>query len=118
MSTVEPREQGDVMVTTLVFLAALLVASTILISASEQWEARRKAAAAAATMARAAAQGDVELVREGRDGIDPDRARRRVRDVLAALDRGDDETTYSGRILAVDGPIVTAEATASVDYTF
>lgn len=118
MRATPPRERGDVMITTLVFLTALLVASTILISASEQWEARRKAAAAAATMARAAAQGDVELVRTGRSGVDPDRARGRVRDVLAALNGSDDETTYDGRIIAIDGPVVTAEATASVAYTF
>ena len=106
------------MVTTMILLTSLLLASTILISASEQWEARRKAAAAAATMARAAAQGDAELIRSGGDGIDPQRAHRRVAVVVAALDAADPGSTYGGRIVAISGPVVSAEATVSVDYTF
>ena len=112
------RERGEVMLTTLVFLTALVLASFILISASEQWEARRKAAAAAATMARAAAQGDPDLIRAGAKGIDPERARLRVEEVLAALNSGDVDTSYSGRIAAIDGALVSTEATATVDYTF
>lgn len=113
-----PVERGEVMVTTLVLLVALLAASTILISASEQWEARRKAAAAAATIARAAAQGDVDTIREGRSGVDPDRAGVRAAEVLVALNRSDGATSYDGRIVAIDDRVVTAEVTASVDYTF
>lgn len=113
-----PTERGDVMAPTLVLLAALLAASSVLVSASEQWEARRKAAAAAATMARAAAQGDADLIRSGGDGIDATTAQRRLDEVLAVLEAADGETVYTGRITAIDGRLVTVEATASADYTF
>ncbi len=112
------HESGDVMLTTVVFLTALLAASTVLVSASEQWEARRKAAAAAATMARAGAQGDADLIRNGGEGIDPDRASQRANEMLAVLNEADGETIYEGGLVAIDGPFVTAEVRASADYTF
>ena len=111
-------ERGDVMLTTIIFLTALLTASTVLVSASEQWEARRKAASAAATMARAAAQGDADLIRRGGEGIDPDRASLRAAEVLSALNAADGETSYVGDLVAIEGAVVTAEVRASVDYTF
>lgn len=111
-------ERGEVMITTVVFLVALLAASVILVSASEQWEARRKAAAAAATMARAAAQGDPELIRATDIAIDPARAAVRADDVLTALNAADDESDYRGRLVGINGSIVTVEVTTSVDYTF
>ena len=112
-------ERGDVMVMSLVLLTAALVAITVLVSASEQWEARRKAAAAAATMARAAAQGDPAVIREGGSvSIDPAAAQMRLNDVLDALALDDRTSEYQGRITALDGLAVTTEASVSVDYTF
>ncbi len=113
-----PGERGEVMVTTLVLVAALLLASTILLSASEQWEARRKAAAAAASMSRAAAQGEPELIRQGLPGIDPAAAQQRVAAIVQALNASDPGGGYQGRIVAIDGVQVTAEASITVDYTF
>ena len=111
-------ERGEVMVTSVVVVAALLLASTILLSASEQWEARRKAAAAAASMSRAAAQGEPDLIRQGRSGIDPAAAQQRVIAVVRALNVSDPSGRYRGQIVAIDGPVVTAEASTTVDYTF
>ncbi len=111
-------ERGDVMLPTIIFLAALLLSSTILVSAAEQWEARRKAAAAAATMARAAAQADPGVIRSGTASIDPTVARRRGDQVLDALSDADGEADYRGRIVAISGDVVTAEVSTSVDYTF
>ncbi|MGF1597613.1 MAG: hypothetical protein ACFCVK_11900 [Acidimicrobiales bacterium] len=111
-------ERGDVMLTTIVLLTALLLASTILVSASEQWEARRKAAAAAATLARAAAQADPDLIRRGDDGIDPVTAQARVSAVTAELNDADPESTYEGRITAIEDRVVSTEVATSVAYTF
>lgn len=110
-------ESGEVMVPTIIVLLALLVASTTLVSASEQWEARRSAAAAAATMARAAAQGEPVLLRRGDTRIDQAAANGRVESVVHALNTADGPF-YSGRIVLIDGPVVTTEATVSVEYTF
>lgn len=121
MNPVRPRpraaERGEVMPATVVFVTALVASTAILLSASEQWEARRSAAAAAATMARAAAQGDADLIRAGREGIDPDRARERGAQVVRVL-AAESGADYEGRIVAIDGPFVTAEVSTAVDYTF
>lgn len=106
------------MLMSVVLLSALLLSITILVSASEQWEARRKVAAAAATMARAAAQGDPGVLRRGEARLEPATAQLRVDEVLGALNHGDAETAYGGRITAIDGLSVSTEATASVHYTF
>lgn len=112
------RERGEVMLTTIVLVAALLLAATILLSASEQWEARRKAAAAAASMSRAAAQGEPNLIRQGLSGVDPVAAQQRVAAVVQALNASDPGGGYRGQLVAIDGVLVTAEASIAVNYTF
>jgi len=106
------------MLMSIVLLSALLVGITTLISAGDQWESRRKAASAAATMARAGAQGDVNLLRDGIGVIDPTGAQQRVGEVVAALNSADPTANYSGGIDRIETTSVVASATVSVDYTF
>jgi hypothetical protein len=51
-----PRDRGDVILTTTVFVAFLMFGAWALVSAGQQWGARRDAQASAAAAARAGAQ--------------------------------------------------------------
>lgn len=103
------RDAGSIMPMTTILIAFLMLSAWALVSASEQWGARRDVYAAASAAARAGAQADPELLRQG-ILIDDARATERALAVLAAAG-------YSGSV-EVDGEQVTVTVTAPVDYAF
>ncbi|MFV0526580.1 MAG: hypothetical protein ACK5RL_19005 [Acidimicrobiales bacterium] len=112
-------EAGDTTLMGLVLITAVLVGVLTLISASEQWQARRVAASAAATLARAAAQGQSDMVRAGGGPeLDPAWAQDHVDAVLVAMNETDPGSVVSGRITRIEGPVVETEATVAVRYRF
>ena len=76
------RDIGSVMPMTAILIVFLMLSAWALVSASQQWGARRDAYAAASAAARAGAQADPELLRQG---IVVDEARRRVCVSLAGV---------------------------------
>ena len=94
---------------TTVFIGFLMIATWSLISASQQWGVRRDAYATAAAAARAGAQADPALLRQG-VLVDPDAAAERAQSVLAA----------AGMVgsVVVDGETVTVSVVAPVAYAF
>lgn len=109
MSPNTERDRGSIMPMTTIFVAFLMLATWSLISASQQWGARRDAYATAAAAARAGAQADPALLRQG-VLVDPDAATERAQRVLAAAG-------MTGSV-AVDGETVTVTVVAPVVYAF
>jgi hypothetical protein len=103
------RDAGSIMPMTTVLIAFLMLSAWALVSASEQWGARRDAYAAASAAARAGAQADPEMLRQGAL-IDDARARERALAVLTAAG-------YSGTV-EINGEQVTVTVSAPVDYAF
>ena len=94
---------------TTIFIGFLMVATWSLISAGQQWGARRDAYATAAAAARAGAQADPELLRQGLL-VDPEAATQRAQNVLAAAG-------MAGSVV-VEGEVVTVTVAAPVGYAF
>lgn len=109
MSVPVERDRGSIMPMTTIFIGFLMIATWSLISASQQWGARRDAYATAAAAARAGAQADPALLRQG-VLVDPDAAAERAQSVLAA----------AGMVgsVVVDGETVTVSVVAPVAYAF
>jgi hypothetical protein len=105
-----PRDRGDVMLMTTVFVAFLMFGAWALVSAGQQWGARRDAQASAAAAARAGAQVQPGDVRGGAVSLDPAAARTRAHAVLG-------ESGYAGAV-AVDGLTVTVVVSRSIAYAF
>ena len=103
------RDVGSVMPMTTILIAFLMLSAWSLVSASQQWGARRDAYAAASAAARAGAQADPELLRQG-ILVDEGRATERALAVLAA-------SGYAGSVV-VDGDEVTVVVSAAVDCAF
>jgi len=103
------RDRGSIMPMTTIFVASLMLATWSLLSASQQWGARRDAYATAAAAARAGAQADPALLRQG-VLVDPDAATERAQRVLAAAG-------MAGSVV-VDGATVTVSVIAPVSYAF
>ena len=103
------RDVGSVMPMTAILIAFLMLSAWALVSASQQWGARRDAYAAASAAARAGAQADPELLRQG-IVVDEVRATDRALAVLAA-------SGYSGSV-SIDGAQVTVTVSAAVSYAF
>lgn len=108
-SQAQIRDRGSVMPMTTILIAFLMLSAWALVSAGQQWGARRDAYAAAAAAARAGAQADPELLREGII-VDPDGATARAMQVL-------DAAGYSGSVV-VDGESVTVVVSGGVEYSF
>ena len=103
------RDAGSVMPMTAILIAFLMLSAWALVSASQQWGARRDAYAAASAAARAGAQADPELLRQG-IVVDEERAIERAMSVLAA-------SGYGGSV-TIDGDQVTVNVNATVSYAF
>jgi hypothetical protein len=105
-----PRDRGDVILTTTVFVAFLMFGAWALVSAGQQWGARRDAQASAAAAARAGAQVQPGDVRGGTVSLDPAAARTRAHAVLG-------ESGYAGSV-SVDGLTVRVVVSRSIEYAF
>lgn len=103
------RDRGSIMPMTTIFIGFLMLSTWSLISASQQWGTRRDAYATAAAAARAGAQADPVLLRQG-VLVDPDAAMERAQSVLAAAG-------MAGSVV-VDGETVTVSVVAPVAYAF
>lgn len=103
------RDIGSVMPMTAILIVFLMLSAWALVSASQQWGARRDAYAAASAAARAGAQADPELLRQG-IVVDEARATDRAMAVLAA-------SGYSGSV-TIEGDEVTVTVSAVVAYAF
>lgn len=109
MNSRDERDRGSIMPMTTILAGFLMLATWSLISASQQWGTRRDAYATAAAAARAGAQADPALLRQG-VLVDPDAAIGRAQSVLAAAG-------MTGSVV-VEGETVTVSVVAPVAYAF
>jgi len=107
-----PRDRGDVMLATTVFVIALMLGAFALVSAGQAWGQRRHVQGAADAAARAAAQVTLVEARAG-STIDPGSAALRAAAVAAGVG-----VAVVGVDVAADGRSVSVTVTGGVRYSF